>query len=97
MYIIVVLTSLCPIPRNAGLDTSDIATAFQQVSGEGMPERMARGTLDKVRLGDGFLHGQLRNPIVEGEECRCPTNRVGGKQSTGCPCGREPSVISKGG
>jgi hypothetical protein len=46
------------------LDRSDIVTAFEQVSGKGMPERMASSSLRQSRLRDRISHGFLNQGFV---------------------------------
>lgn len=46
------------------LDGSDIVTAFEQASCEGMPESIARGPLRQSCLRDGLFHGFLKQRFV---------------------------------
>jgi len=48
------------------LDRSDIVTAFEQLSGKGMPERMASSSLRQSRLCDRISHGFLNQGFVNG-------------------------------
>lgn len=45
------------------LDRSDIITTFEQVSGEGVPERVAGGPLRQSSLCDRVLHGFFESAI----------------------------------
>jgi len=47
------------------LDSPNVIAAFEQLSGEGMPEGMTTDILDYLGLTNGFLYGPLYNGLMD--------------------------------